>query len=100
MKVKFKKMEKMKKREIEAAVAVIVEEAIVKSYVKHKKLNYIEVIVTILATGEKEYKIILMGDEFQIQNEEIKAIADAEYMYRKYMIAKGYSQLLIGNPFI
>lgn len=98
--MKFRPMEKMKYREIKNVLATINEEAILLAVKKHKKSNFISISYQVISYGSKIFHADLLPDEFQLHDAENCVKADGCWKYQQYMVAKGYSQLLLGNPFL
>ena len=98
--MKFRLMKQMKYREIENVLATIHEEAILLTVRKRKKSNYISISFRLVAYGTKVFHADLLPDGFQLYDGEAGMPADGGWRYQQYMVAKGYSQLLLGNPFL
>jgi len=94
--IKFKNMAKeMTDDEIKVAMFILVGECVVIKFVRYEESNYIDVFFEIKGLSNM---ITLMADSIEGVCDEIE-IKDL-WMYSKFMIAKGYSELLENNPFL
>ena len=93
---KFKNMAKeMTEDEIKVVMFILVGECVVTKFVRYEESNYIDAFFEIKGYANK---IALMADSIEDVSDEIE-IKDL-WMYSKFMIAKGYSELLENNPFL
>ena len=99
---KFREISEMSDAEVRICMSLILEDSIISNIKRNPIQNTIDVEFTILGYKEKTYKISLLPDEFNIENipGRIHLKTNGLYLYKQFMIAKGYSEYWKDNIFV
>ena len=97
----FKQLaEVMKDTEIKRCMSILVEASCIKDVVRNVEENSIEVEFAVMGDREKKvHKIVLLSDSVVELTDEIPFRYEGKYLYKQYLIAKGYSEYWKGNFF-
>lgn len=88
--------------EVKRCMAILVDSSIVLSISRDIKHNAINVKFRVAGYDRsKEFQVDLLPDSFEwvILDKDVKLRPDGEYIYKQFMIAKGYSEYWKGNMF-
>lgn len=100
--MKFKEMAlEMTQSEIQRCMSILIEDSIVQGVERVIEENYIIVTYKVIGDNRKKaYTITLLADSIDDIEYSDQLRGDAEYLYRQYLIAKGYSDFWKGNMFV
>lgn len=99
--MKYRKMEEMTDLEIQRCMSILIEDSIVLEIRRKSEDNYIEVDYEVIGDfRKKKYSISLLTDYIEDVEYPDQLRDNAEFLYRQYLVAKGYSELWKGNMFI
>lgn len=106
--MKFRAMSlEMKESEIELILHPIYPYGTAHQIIRNKKVNSIKVLYSTLEEpGNVLHEIIFLPDDIYIVddhntlNEELFDDLEKLHQYRKFMLAKGYSEMWLNNPYV
>lgn len=98
----FKEMAlEMSDEEVQRCMSILIEDSIVLRIRRDKIQNYIEVDYKVIGDKRKDYyTLALLSDSVEDIEYPDQLRVDAEYLYRQYLVAKGYSDFWKGNMFV
>lgn len=98
----FKEMARyMPDEEVKRCMAILVENSIVLNIERDIIQNEIEVSFRMVGDAKQEkYVLTLLPDSVEDVSNGLDLRVDGEYLYKQYLIAKGYSEYWKGNMFI
>ena len=103
--MKFKLMsEDMTEDEIRTAFQIVLPFGKMLDYERHPQTNYISVHYVMPEEKPVVHEMELLPDDVYFQCEKVgkeRLLENGEklYQYRQYMVAKGYSELWLSNPY-
>ena len=100
--IMFKQLaEVMKDTEIKRCMSILVEASCITATVRNVEENSIEVEFVVMGDREKKvHKIVLLSDSVVELTDGIPFRHEGKYLYKQYLIAKGYSEYWKGNFFV
>lgn len=104
--MKFRLMsEDMTEEEIRIVFQIVLPFGKMLDYERHPQTNYVSVRYVIPVENPKEHELNLLPDDVYYECERIgkeRLLEDGEklYQYRQFMVARGFSELWLSNPYI
>lgn len=99
--MKFRKMEEMTDKEVQRCMSIVVEDSIVLRIRRITEQNYIEVDYEVIGDKRKDkFSMTLLADSIADIEYPDQLRTDAEFIYRQYLVAHGYSDLWKENMFV
>lgn len=101
----FRLMSKdMTEEEIRTAFQIVLPFGKMLDYERHPQTNYVSVRYVIPVENPKEHELNLLPDDVYYECERIgkeRLLEDGEklYQYRQFMVARGFSELWLSNPY-
>lgn len=100
--MEFKQMaQEMTDQEIRLCMSLLFDGSMIDTIERRSIENFIRVIFSFMNDVKRgKYNISLLPDEINDLTENVRLKPDGEYMYRQFMIAKGYSEYWKDNIFV